>query len=295
MFELVQVGENSYYVNSGAKAGVYVRPDGDAWLVDSGGDKDAGRRIRKLLDEKGWRLRGIVNTHSNADHIGGNQYLQRQSGCKVFAPGIEAAFTKYPVLEPSFLYGGYPFAALRHKFLLAQESDAVDITDKDFPPELKTFPLPGHFFDMIGVLTPDGTAFVADCVSSAATLEKYRFGFLYDVEKYLQTLDAVQTLGAKIYVPAHAEPVGDMAELARINRGNVLENAGLIVSLCREPIDAERLLKAVFDRCGLTLTAEQYVLVGSTVRSYLSYLENEGRVENFVSDNLLLWRAKSDG
>ncbi len=45
-----------------------------------------------------------MNTHSNADHIGGNRYLQGQTGCKVYSGGIEAAFTKYPVLEPSFIY-----------------------------------------------------------------------------------------------------------------------------------------------------------------------------------------------
>lgn len=28
-------------------------------------------------------------------------------------------FTRHPILEPSFLYGGYPCEDLRHKFLLA--------------------------------------------------------------------------------------------------------------------------------------------------------------------------------
>ena len=68
MYELVQVSEECYYINCLAKIGVY--------LVDSGNDKDAGRKIRKILDKNGWHLAAILNTHSNADHIGRNRYLQ---------------------------------------------------------------------------------------------------------------------------------------------------------------------------------------------------------------------------
>ena len=96
MYELNQVGEKSYYINCPAKIGVYLADDKNVYLIDSGNDKDAGRKVRKILDEKGWNLLGILNTHSNADHIGGNQYLQQQIGCKVFGGGIEKTFTEFP-------------------------------------------------------------------------------------------------------------------------------------------------------------------------------------------------------
>ncbi len=99
----------------------------------------------KILNEKGWNLKAIINTHANADHIGGNRYLQNQTNCMIFAKGIEAAFIRYPVSEVSLLYGGYPCNDLRHKFLLASESDASDISDESFPKELEVIPLPGIF------------------------------------------------------------------------------------------------------------------------------------------------------
>ena len=120
MYELIQVSERSYYIQSPAKIGLVKLEGQDVCLIDSGSDKDAGRKVRQILDANGWRLTAIYNTHSNADHIGGNKYLQGQTGCRIYAPGIEWAFTRYPVLEPSFLYGGYPCRELRHKFLMAQ-------------------------------------------------------------------------------------------------------------------------------------------------------------------------------
>ena len=124
MYELIQVAENSYYIQSPAKIGLVKLNENEVCLIDTGNDKDAGKKIKKVLDANGWTLKAIYNTHSNADHIGGNQYLQKQTGCEIYAPGIECDFTNHPNLEPAYLYGGCPPKDLSHKFLLAQESQA---------------------------------------------------------------------------------------------------------------------------------------------------------------------------
>jgi glyoxylase-like metal-dependent hydrolase (beta-lactamase superfamily II) len=289
MYELVQVGPQSYYIDCPAKIGVWVPDAQNAVLIDSGNDKDAGRKVRQILDRQCWRLTAIVNTHSNADHIGGNKYLQTQTGCKIFANGIEAAFTRYPLLEPSFLFGGYPPQALRHKFLMAQESNAFDFSHPDFPKDLAVIPLPGHFFDMVGFRTPDGTVFLADCLSSEATLDKYGIPFIYDVQRYLDTLAMVETLPGRVFVPAHADAAESVAPLARLNAQKVEAVGEKILSLCEEPKNFECILQEVFAAYGLTMSMEQYVLVGSTVRSFLSWLNDAGKVKVTFEGNGLLW------
>lgn len=289
MYELIRAAERTYYIESPAKVGVYV-PDGEnAWLIDAGGDKDAGRRVRKVMDERGWTVKGILVTHSNADHIGGCRYLQNQYGCKVFSGGVEGAFTQWPCLEPSFLYGGYPFSDLRHKFLMAEPCRVSPLDDPDYPKEIAPIALPGHFFDMVGFRTPDDVVFLADCVSSAEVLEKYHIGFIYNVAEYLKTLDEIVQLSAKIFVPAHAAACTDVKPLAELNRAKVEEVARTIAELCGEPVCFEKLLQKLFDRYGLTMTFEQYVLVGSTVRSYLAWLKDTGRVTARIEDHMLLW------
>lgn len=289
MYELNQAGKRTYYFSCPAKIGVYPANGKDVYLIDSGNDKDAGKRVKRILDEKGWTLKGILNTHSNSDHIGGNQYLQQQTGCKVFADGIEAAFTRYPILEPSFLYGGYPCEDLRHKFLLAKPSDVSSFTDADFPKEIEIIPLNGHFFNMVGFRTPDDVVFLADCLSSRETLDKYRIVFIYDVAEYLKTLETVRNMKAKLFVPSHAPVTDDISELAEYNISIVNETAEKIVGICKEPICFEKILQQLFADYGLTMNFEQYVLVGSTVRSYLSWLKDSGRLNAEFCENMLLW------
>lgn len=289
MYELIQVAEKSYYIQSPAKIGLVRLNDTDVCLIDSGNDKDAGRKVRQLLDANGWRLTAIYNTHSNADHIGGNKYLQGQTGCKIYAPGIDCDFTRHPILEPAFLYGGFPCKDLRHKFLLAQESDAEYLTADTLPEGFELIPLPGHFFDMAGFRTPDDVVYLADCLSSRETLDKYQIGFIYDIAAYIKTLEMVKTLTAKMFIPAHAEAAEDIAPLAQYNIDKVLEIAERITELCREPLCFEQVLQKLFTAYELTMNFEQYVLVGSTVRSYLAWLKDTGRINARFDHNMLLW------
>ena len=290
MYELNHIIGNSYYIQSPSKMGLVKLSDTDVCLIDSGNDKDAGRKVRQLLDANGWHLTAIYNTHSNADHIGGNRYLQGQTKCKIYAQGIECDITRHPVLEPAFLYGGFPPKDLRHKFLMAQESDAKELTPGVLPEGFALLQLPGHFFHMVGFRSPDDVVYLADCLSSRETLDKYQIGFVYDVAAYLDTLEKVKTMQAAAFVPAHAEVTEDIAPLAQYNIDKVLEIADHMVELCAEPVIFEELLKKLFDDYGLTLTFEQYVLVGSTVKSYLAWLKDTGRLTVLFEDNRLLWR-----
>ena len=291
MYELIQAAEHTYYIQCPARMGLWV-PDGQhAVLIDSGSDKDAGRKVQKILEAQGWALTAILNTHANADHNGGNALLQQRLGAPAFAPGIEAAVTTHPILEPAFLYGGYPPKPLRNKFLLAQPSRCQPLTEDNLPAGLAMLPLPGHFFDMCGFRTEDGVWFLADCLSGANIVEKYHVNFLYDVAAYLETLDRVSALEGRLFIPAHAEPAEDIRPLAELNRRKVLEIAELICSLCREPRIFEDVLRDVFTHYQLTMDFNQYVLVGSTVRSYLAYLLDRGELAAEFADNRLLWRA----
>ena len=151
--------------------------------------------------------------------------------------------------------------------------------------------MPGHFFQMIGIRTPDNTVFLADCLSSLETLEKYQVSFIYDVEKYLETLDMVGKMKAGLFVPAHAAADTDLKPLIERNREKILEIEEKILEICKMPSCFEDIMKQLFDEYGLAMNFEQYVLVGSTLRSYLSWMKDKGKLDVDFSDNKLLWKA----
>lgn len=287
--ELIKVGEKTYYIKNPTNIGVYKIDEKNVYLIDSGNDKDAGKKILKIMDTQGWNVKGIISTHSNADHIGGNKVIQDRTSCPVYAYGMEKCFIEYPVMEPSFLFSGFPIKDLRNKFLLAKESVVTDINN-NLPEGLEYFNLKGHFFDMIGIKTDDDVYFLADSLVSEETIRKYHLFFLYDIREYFKTLDFLSALKGKLYIVSHCEATDNIEAIIDINRNKVMEICDNICSLCKRGITFEELLQKIFDFYGLTMNANQYVLIGSTIRSYLSYLYEDGKISYEFINNRMVWK-----
>ncbi len=288
--ELIKVGKNTYYIKNPTNIGLYVQDDNKVYIIDSGNDKDCGKKILRIIEEQGWTIAGIINTHSNADHIGGNKVIQSRTNCPIYTYGIESSLTTNPILEPSFLYGGYPFKDLQNKFLLASPSLITEITN-NLPVGLEYISLKGHFFDMIGIKTSDNVIFLADSLFSEETISKYHLFFIYDVKAYLETLDYISTLSCSLYIPSHCEATTNIEELIAINRQKINEIISNILFYCKNPVSFESILKYIFDTYELTMNPNQYVLISSTVRSYLSYLYNENLLTYTFKDNIMYWEA----
>lgn len=288
--ELIQVGKNTYYIKNNTNIGIYLVSHFEVYLIDTGNDRDAGKKILKIIDEHGWVIKGIINTHSNADHIGGNEVIQKRSGCDVLSYGREQSFIEYPDFESTLLYGGFPFSDLRNKFLMAKPSAVKDI-EENLPEGLSYFSLKGHFVDMIGIKTSDDVYFLGDALFSLETISKYGVFFLYDAKSFLETLDYLKTLHGTLFIPSHVSALTCLDSLILENRKKVLEIAQLIVSFCKEERSFEEILCFVFQHYHLAMNLNQYVLVGSTIRSYLSYLCDEKKLVYEFQDFKMYWKA----
>jgi glyoxylase-like metal-dependent hydrolase (beta-lactamase superfamily II) len=196
-----------------------------------------------------------------------------------------------PILEPSFLYGGFSFLKMRSKFLVGPScnvTDEINNTGKILETNLVAVPLSGHFFDMIGVLTPDGVFFLADSVFSEKIMEKYHLFFLYDVKSHLEMLNEIKKFDMAMFIPSHAEATKDIAPIIDKNIAKINEICAFLREICSgkttEEIHAE-----LCKKYSIVLNESQYVLTMSSLRSYLTYLSEKGEISYSFIDSRMIW------
>lgn len=292
--ELVKLGERTWYIPGRVNIG-YYEENGKGYLIDSGLDDDQARKILKLLTaERGdIPLQAIINTHSNADHIGGNAFIQKRTGCEVWATPLEGMLTEQPALEALLLWGAWPFAQMRGKFIEAKPSNNVLFfnaqgTIRDT--QLIAVPLPGHFLDMVGVKTPDSVFFLADALFDPQILSKYRFSVMLDVRSAHKTLALIEESTATWFVPSHAAARQDIRELVQQNRQGLDWITDAVYSSLERAMTREDILAHIAIAYGLEMDAAHLLLNLTSVSAHLTYLSDKGQAEPFVKDCRLLWQ-----
>lgn len=142
----------------------------------------------------------------------------------------------------------------------------------------------------VGIKTSDNVVFLADSVFSEETINKYHLFFIYDVKEYLNTLKKIAQMKAELFIPSHCEATKDMINLVKENERKVQEVIQVIYDFCEKEVTFEEVLKYIFDHYSLTMNTNQYVLIGSTIRSYLSYLTDENKITYEFKENKMIWR-----
>lgn len=292
MFELKQVGKSTYYFDLPVKVGVYNYSGNDVVIIDSGSSNSYGKRILKMVRDKGFNITAIFNTHCHADHVGGNAYIQKETGCKIYCPEIDCQAVNFPILNQILLTGSYPLKELNNKLFLAEESNAEPLSEDILPDGLEIIDLKGHSLGMVGFKTRDDAYFLADALVSEETLEKYIITYLISPADYLNSLKFIETLPKGIYIPAHANETDNIKPLVKVNRNYVNKTIETILNFCKLQKSFEEVVAYIFSQNSVEFNVSQFELVGSTIRSYLSYLEAQEKLELVIENNILYYKAK---
>lgn len=294
---LWQLTECTYVLSGGVNIGI-VRTDAGAVVIDSGLDKDYGRRVRQSLEFLACEPIALLTSHAHADHFGGHDYLQRQfPALRTYAPPFEQAIVTHPYLEPVYLFhGAKPPKPLTSKWLMAKPA-RVDETLQ--PGDLNIggtsftcVSLPGHAHEQIGVLI-DGVLFAADAVFGEAALAKYPLPFVQDVPKLRESFVALEAMheAVAIVVPGHGEPTEEVREMIRVNR-EVHERVSSTIAATVTGQDTSGLVRDITRALRLDMSdLARYQLNVCAIHAHLSDLEQRGVVRYELADGLLTWHS----
>lgn len=290
MYELHHLVGNTYYIDGPTNIGLYKLNETDVCLIDCG-RHDEGPIIETILRRNKFKLKYIVCTHSHADHGGANLYLMKMTGCKIIASRIERAFFRDSKLDLGFLHGGYPLDEFDNKLMHIDDQKEI-FSLSELPSGLRSFKLPGHHYGMIGIKTSDGVYFVADTLGSINLVETQHILLIYDVKGYLESLDFVDSLNGSIVVPSHSNVTKNIREIVGVNRNKIYEIIGVILEYLDKEHTAEDVTAYIFKYYNLRISYNKYMLINSTIKSYLAYLSNEKKIKNYFKNNKLVYITK---
>jgi len=292
-YKLVHVTGNTYYLDGAAKIGIIKNPEDPSRsiVVDTGLDDDAGRRLLKIMQENGMSVGAIINTHSHADHCGGNSMVKGRTGCSIYAPPFDKGLIEYPELEPFYLYSAYPPKEMENKFLLAKGTKVDRVVEGGrqnvLGAELEIVPLPGHMPGMIGVASSDNVLFAGDSFFSPYLLEKHGIPYFTGIGESISTLESLKLMGYDYYVPSHGDALDSPGDTLDANIRALRTNINYIADICSVPLDREEITARLIGRYGINQSIPQYYLTISTASAFLSYMTKQGILKTIFEDNKL--------
>lgn len=288
--ELKQIGSKTFCIEHDTNIGIHFTDDGRMYLIDTGSKGD-GEKIDEILSREGWVPSCIVNTHTHIDHIGGNEFLMRKYGIPAYCTDYDMAFAHYSELEAAYMNGGYPAEKLRTIFAHPGMIGFRSI-EKETPDGIDWTYLPGHSFGMIGIRTSDDIWFLGDSYLSRSFLKQYTFGFIYNVEAYIDTLKKLKEFKGALFVPSHGIVETDIVPTLEQNLRSVAEMCSMICETCREYRGQDEILQQMYERLRMHARPAQHALLSSTVKSYLTYLQDRSKLECRFVDNIMKWRTQ---
>ena len=216
--ELRRVYGNTYAaVGATALMPVYKLTERDIVLMDTGYARLDRSALTNLIEDNGFRLRGIICSHAHFDHTGNVRYLQQRYGCLAAAQIIEAGISvnpdAYRANYVALTYGKSREYLLEEGFpadvIIPADAEHLDFCGARFG----ILQLPGHSAGHIGVVTPDGAAYLGDCLIDEEQIAAAKLPTSMFIARDLESKESLRSLQCPAYIIAHKQVLTDIGPL----------------------------------------------------------------------------------
>ena len=196
---------------------VYKLTDRDIVLIDTGYAKLDRSALTNLIDENGWRVRAVLCSHAHWDHTGNVRYLQQRYGAQAAISLIEAGISvnpdSYRANYVALTYGKSRELFLEECFtadrVIFPQDDHIDVDSARFG----VLPLPGHSAGHIGFVTPDGVAYIGDCLLDSHEIAGAKLPTSMYIARDLESKESLRSADYPAYILAHKQVITDPARL----------------------------------------------------------------------------------
>lgn len=283
--ELRHVYGNTYAaVGATALMPVYKLTDTDIVLMDTGYARLDRSALVNLIEGNGFRLREIICSHAHFDHTGNVRYLQQRYGCQAAAQIIEAGISvnpdAYRANYVALTYGKSREYLLEECFpadvIIPADAEHLDFCGARFG----ILQLPGHSAGHIGVVTPDGVAYLGDCLIDEEQIAAAKLPTSMFIARDLESKESLRNLRRPAYIIAHKQVLTDIGPLIDRNIAFIHDKGRELLEDLEDGMSFDQWIYAFCQRENVRTRNEfKFSIVERNFANFVDWLTDEGKVE----------------
>ena len=263
---------------------VYKLTDTDIVLMDTGYARLDRSALVNLIEGNGFRLRGILCSHAHFDHTGNVRYLQQRYGCQAAAQIIEAGISvnteAYRANYVALTYGKSREYLLEECFpadvIIPADAEHLDFCGARFG----ILQLPGHSAGHIGVVTPDGVAYLGDCLIDEEQIAAAKLPTSMFIARDLESKESLRNLRRPAYIIAHKQVLTDIGPLIDRNIAFIHDKGRELMEDLEDGMSFDQWIYAFCQRENVRTRNEfKFSIVERNFANFVDWLTDEGKVE----------------
>ena len=263
---------------------VYKLTERDIVLMDTGYARLDRSALVNLIEGNGFRLRGIICSHAHFDHTGNVRYLQQRYGCQAAAQIIEAGISvnpdAYRANYVALTYGKSREYLLEECFpadvIIPADAEHLDFCGARFG----ILQLPGHSAGHIGVVTPDGVAYLGDCLIDEEQIAAAKLPTSMFIARDLESKESLRNLRRPAYIIAHKQVLTDIGPLIDRNIDFIHDKGRELLEDLYDGMSFDQWIYAFCQRENVRTRNEfKFSIVERNFANFVDWLTDEGKVE----------------
>lgn len=263
---------------------VYKLTERDIVLMDTGYARLDRSALVNLIEGNGFRLRGIICSHAHFDHTGNVRYLQQRYGCQAAAQIIETGISvnpdAYRANYVALTYGKSREYLLEECFpadvIIPADAEHLDFCGARFG----ILQLPGHSAGHIGVVTPDGAAYLGDCLIDEEQIAAAKLPTSMFIARDLESKDSLRNLRRPAYIIAHKQVLTDIGPLIDRNIDFIHDKGRELLEDLEDGMSFDQWIYAFCQRENVRTRNEfKFSIVERNFANFVDWLTDEGKVE----------------